>query len=49
MIKDSKLVNISNIVKEWSIETTRVTFILQNTTSKENNKTWVLNFENIEN
>ena len=43
-IKDSKLVNISCSIKEWAIETPRDTFKLRNSTSKENNKTWFMNF-----
>ena len=43
-IKDEKLVNISYSIKEWAIETARDTFKLQNSTSKENNKTWFMNF-----
>ena len=44
MIKESKLVNITYSIKEWDIETPRDTFKLQNSTSKENNKTWFMNF-----
>ena len=43
-IKDKKLVNISYSIKEWAIETPRDTFKLQNSTSKENNKTWFMNY-----